>query len=99
MIAATNRFEDIDEAVLRRFECKVPVGVPNRNSRKKLVIKFLHGIDHELTEDDLEYISNLTFGWSGSDIEVNSTNLVVLQFQSQFNSNLINCRFYAEKQV
>lgn len=70
VIAATNRFEDIDEAVLRRFECKVPVGVPSSNSRKQLVAKYLHGIAYELFDEDLEHIANLTFGWSGSDIEV-----------------------------
>ena len=70
VIAATNRFEDIDEAVLRRFECKIPVGVPNSNCRKQLVEKYLVGIAYELSEEDLDIISNLTFGWSGSDIEV-----------------------------
>ena len=70
IIAATNRFEDIDEAVSRRFECKVHVAVPNACARKKLVMKFLKDIANDLTEDDLNFIANLTYGWSGSDIEV-----------------------------
>lgn len=37
VIAATNRIEDIDEAVLRRFECKVQVGVPDLDTRATMV--------------------------------------------------------------
>lgn len=70
VIAATNRIEDIDEAVIRRFESKVFVGVPNKMGRKRLITKFLRGIHHELSESDLEHIGDITYGWSGSDIEV-----------------------------
>lgn len=73
VIAATNRIEDIDEAVIRRFESKVFVGVPNKAGRKKLIIKFLQDIVYDLSDKDLDQIGDITYGWSGSDIEVRSS--------------------------
>lgn len=69
IIGATNRIEDIDEAMMRRFECKVHVGVPNKMARIKLFQKLLEDVSHSLTDKDYDNISNLTYGWSGSDIE------------------------------
>ena len=41
VIAATNRLEDIDPAVVRRFESRVYVGVPEYDTRVAMVINFL----------------------------------------------------------
>ena len=41
VIAATNRLEDIDPAVVRRFESRVYVGVPEFDTRVAMVINFL----------------------------------------------------------
>lgn len=70
IIGATNRIEDIDEAILRRFECKIFVGVPNKETRKKLIIFNLADINYHLSNEDIDQISNVTVGWSCSDIEV-----------------------------
>ncbi len=70
VIAATNRIEDIDEAVIRRFESKVYVGVPNKSNRILLIINFLKNIEYCLSDADLNHIADITFGWSASDLEV-----------------------------
>ena len=41
IIAATNRLEDIDPAVVRRFESRVYVGVPEHDTRMAMVTTFL----------------------------------------------------------
>lgn len=41
VIAATNRLEDLDPAVVRRFEAKVYVGVPEHDTRVAMIINFL----------------------------------------------------------
>jgi len=64
VIAATNRLEDLDEAVLRRFESKVLVNVPDLQDRLALVSNYLRGIDTNLNENEENII-----GWSGSEIE------------------------------
>jgi len=70
VIAATNRVEDIDEAMLRRFPIKVYVGVPNAMNREQLILRYLEGLENTLTESDLHHISEMAFGWSASDIEI-----------------------------
>lgn len=55
---------------MRRFECKIFVGVPSKDDRKELITKYLVGCEFTLSEKDLEDIASQTFGWSGSDIEV-----------------------------
>ena len=37
VIAATNRLEDLDEAVVRRFESRIYIGVPDKACREKQV--------------------------------------------------------------
>jgi SpoVK/Ycf46/Vps4 family AAA+-type ATPase len=69
VIAATNRIEDLDEAVVRRFECKVYVGLPSNQERCLLVSSFLKGVSSQLSKKDLIEIAIMTNGWSGSDIE------------------------------
>ena len=41
VIAATNRLEDLDPAVVRRFESKVYVGVPEHDTRVAMIVTFL----------------------------------------------------------
>lgn len=69
VIAATNRVEDLDEAVVRRFECKIYVGVPNQGDRRKMLDFFLSGVDWELSDHELNDVSIMTESWSGSEIE------------------------------
>jgi SpoVK/Ycf46/Vps4 family AAA+-type ATPase len=69
IIAATNRLEDIDEAIIRRFESRIYVGPPNYNARIQLIGSYLTSITHSLTSKDFDAIAELTYDWSGSDIE------------------------------
>ena len=41
VIAATNRLEDIDPAVVRRFESRVYVGVPDHDTRVVMIATFI----------------------------------------------------------
>ena len=41
VIAATNRLEDIDPAVVRRFESRVYVGVPDHDTRVVMIATFV----------------------------------------------------------
>ena len=70
IIAATNRLLDLDEAVVRRFESKIYVGVPNKKTRKCLIEKFMKDIEHNLTLEDIDRVCEICIGWSGSDIEM-----------------------------
>jgi SpoVK/Ycf46/Vps4 family AAA+-type ATPase len=68
VIAATNRPEDCDPALLRRFAVRVLVGLPTKRDRKKIIKRLLKDVDHTVTADQLDELADATEGWSGSDL-------------------------------
>ncbi|WOL08307.1 peroxisome biosynthesis protein PAS1 [Canna indica] len=68
VLAATNRPFDLDEAIIRRFERRIMVGLPSLESRE-LILRTL--LSKEKTEDGLDYkeLATMTEGYSGSDLK------------------------------
>ena len=69
VIAATNRVDILDEALLRpgRFDRKIQVALPSVRGRKKIL--GVHARDKKLAEDvDLKSIARQTTGFSGADL-------------------------------
>lgn len=69
VVAATNRPEDCDPALLRRFSIRVLVNLPTRRDRFKILTRFLEGIDHSVSRSQLDSLAIDTEGWTGSDLE------------------------------
>ena len=69
VIAATNRPEDCDSALLRRFAVRVLVGLPSQRDRKRIIRRLLTNIDNTITANHLNDLAIATDGWSGSDLE------------------------------
>eukprot|EP00934_Nitzschia_sp_Nitz4_P003717 Nitzschia sp. Nitz4//scaffold2_size372955//159091//160464//NITZ4_000413-RA/size372955-snap-gene-0.27-mRNA-1//1//CDS//3329546748//3707//frame0 len=69
VVAATNRPEDCDPALLRRFSVRVLVDVPTAQDRQEIFTRYLKGIEHSLTSDQLQALAMHTDGWTGSDLE------------------------------
>jgi cell division protease FtsH len=70
VVAATNRVDILDPAILRpgRFDRKVTVGRPDVKGRKEILNVHVKG--KPLSEDvDLEQIARTTAGFSGADLE------------------------------
>jgi SpoVK/Ycf46/Vps4 family AAA+-type ATPase len=67
--AATNRPDDCDSALLRRFELMLEVGLPTPQDRLLMFEKHLHDIDHNMTPRELNLLAAMTADWSGSGIE------------------------------
>ncbi|KAF2260749.1 AAA-domain-containing protein [Lojkania enalia] len=69
ILGATNRIQDIDEAILRRMPKKFPVALPNASQRHSIFSLTLRGtkIDHQ--NFDLDYLVRASAGMSGSDIK------------------------------
>lgn len=70
VIAATNRVNAVDEALRRpgRFDREIEVGVPATEGRKEIFMIHTRGMP--LDEDlDLDEFIDLTYGFTGSDIE------------------------------
>ncbi|XP_010924775.1 uncharacterized protein [Elaeis guineensis] len=68
VLAATNRPFDLDEAIIRRFERRIMVGLPSVDSRELILRKLL---SKEKVEEGLDYkeLATMTEGYSGSDLK------------------------------
>ncbi|GMJ13595.1 hypothetical protein like AT4G28000 [Hibiscus trionum] len=67
VLAATNRPFDLDEAIIRRFERRIMVGLPSIESREKILRTLLA---KEKAEDlDYKELATMTEGYSGSDLK------------------------------
>ncbi|CBI22603.3 uncharacterized protein LOC100257581 [Vitis vinifera] len=67
VLAATNRPFDLDEAIIRRFERRIMVGLPSVESRE-MILKTL--LAKEKAEDlDFKELATMTEGYTGSDLK------------------------------
>ncbi|KAI9161404.1 hypothetical protein LWI28_017024 [Acer negundo] len=67
VLAATNRPFDLDEAIIRRFERRIMVGLPSVENREKILKTLLA---KEKVEDlDFKELAVMTEGYSGSDLK------------------------------
>jgi SpoVK/Ycf46/Vps4 family AAA+-type ATPase len=69
VVAATNRPEDCDPALVRRFAVRVSVGLPSKRDRKKILNRYLGDVAHNIARSQLDGLAAMTDGWSGSDLE------------------------------
>lgn len=68
ILGATNMPWAIDEAARRRFAKRVYIPLPERETRKMQLRKLLELQNHTLLDADFESLTNMTEGFSGSDI-------------------------------
>ncbi|KAL1551973.1 hypothetical protein AAHA92_12829 [Salvia divinorum] len=68
VLAATNRPFDLDEAIIRRFERRIMVGLPVVENREKILRTLL---SKEKVDEDLDFLelATTTEGYSGSDLK------------------------------
>ncbi|KAF2125167.1 AAA-domain-containing protein [Dothidotthia symphoricarpi CBS 119687] len=69
ILGATNRIQDIDEAILRRMPKKFPVGLPSAPQRQNIFSLILRGTKIDAPNFDIEYLVRVSAGMSGSDIK------------------------------
>ncbi|KAK7399150.1 hypothetical protein VNO78_10326 [Psophocarpus tetragonolobus] len=68
VLAATNRPFDLDEAIIRRFERRIMVGLPSVENREKILRTLLakEKVDNDL---DFKELATMTEGYTGSDLK------------------------------
>jgi len=69
LLGATNRIQDIDEAILRRMPKKFSVSLPSASQRLRILGLVLKDTRVDKDSFDLEYLVRVTAGMSGSDIK------------------------------
>ncbi|KAK9665375.1 hypothetical protein RND81_14G108200 [Saponaria officinalis] len=67
VLAATNRPFDLDEAIIRRFERRIMVGLPGVENREKIMRTLLSKEHAE--EMDFQELATMTEGYTGSDLK------------------------------
>ncbi|TMW54762.1 hypothetical protein DOY81_000293 [Sarcophaga bullata] len=69
VLGATNRRDDLDQALLRpgRFDVEVVVSTPDFSGRKEIITLYLSKILHD--EIDLDMLARGTSGFTGADLE------------------------------
>ncbi|KAM6220408.1 spastin isoform 3-T3 [Rhynchocyon petersi] len=68
VMGATNRPQELDDAVLRRFIKRVYVSLPNEETRLLLLKNLLCKQGSPLTQKELAQLARMTDGYSGSDL-------------------------------
>ena len=73
IIGATNRPQEIDDAFIRRLSKRLYIPLPNKVSRKQLIMRVLekereNNNKYDISEEDIDDIINKTKGYSGSDL-------------------------------
>ncbi|XP_041789131.1 spastin isoform X2 [Chelmon rostratus] len=68
VMGATNRPQELDEAVLRRFAKRVYVALPAEETRFKLLKNLLEKHGNPLSHRELSQLARMTEGYSGSDL-------------------------------
>ncbi|XP_047177650.1 cell division control protein 48 isoform X1 [Vigna umbellata] len=67
VLAATNRPYDLDEAIIRRFERRIMVGIPSAENRERILKTLLAKEKYE--NIDFKELSIMTKGYTGSDLK------------------------------
>lgn len=68
VMGATNRPQELDEAILRRFPKRVYVSLPDTTTRVALLKRLLAKHNSPLSDSRLDKLARLTDGYSGSDL-------------------------------
>ncbi|XP_026059529.1 spastin-like isoform X1 [Carassius auratus] len=68
VMGATNRPQELDEAVLRRFAKRIYVALPTEETRLKLLKNLLSKHRTTLSQKELSQLARRTEGYSGSDL-------------------------------
>jgi SpoVK/Ycf46/Vps4 family AAA+-type ATPase len=69
VVAATNRPDDCDPALLRRFGIRVHLGLPTAVDRRRILKRLLEKVSHDISQAQLRDLANDLKDWSGSDLE------------------------------
>ena len=68
VIGATNRPQELDDAIIRRLTKRIYVQLPDENSRVVVLEKLLENQEHSLSKSELLMLAKRTDGYSGCDL-------------------------------
>jgi vacuolar protein-sorting-associated protein 4 len=81
VLGATNLPWDLDDAMIRRFQKRVYIPLPDAKAREEMVKIHLGDTPNNLSNADFEVLGEETEGFSGSDIDVLVTDALMEPFR------------------
>lgn len=69
IVGATNRPQELDEAVRRRMTKRLYIPLPEKVARKNMLESLVSSVSHSLSQGDFDTLAEMTRGYSGSDIK------------------------------
>ncbi|CAD8184398.1 unnamed protein product [Paramecium pentaurelia] len=88
VIAATNRIQILDEALLRsgRFDIKIEIKLPSEKDRKGIIGVHLHNKKHQISSGMIELVAKNANGFSGADMEniTNESAYIAIEKQQEY---------------
>uniref|UniRef100_A0A1A9UX84 AAA+ ATPase domain-containing protein n=1 Tax=Glossina austeni TaxID=7395 RepID=A0A1A9UX84_GLOAU len=69
VVGATNRPQELDEAVRRRFVKRLYIPLPEAEARINILTNLLKTVKNSLNFDDLKEVARLAEGYSGADMD------------------------------
>ncbi|RKD25758.1 ATPase [Ammoniphilus oxalaticus] len=84
IMAATNRMDMLDDALLRpgRFDRKISVDLPDKKARKQILL--IHTQNKPLAEEvDIDRVAQETYGFSGAQIESVTNEAAIYAFREE----------------
>jgi adenosinetriphosphatase len=86
VVGATNRPQDLDPAILRRFERSFLIPAPDLPARKDVLSKLLRGVELE-ADFDADRCARGTEGYTASDLAAVCRSAVLIPIKEQAKSN------------
>lgn len=68
ILGATNRPEELDDAIRRRFPRRLYIPLPPKESRVKIIESLIKDVSHNITNAQMKRIAEFTEGYSGADM-------------------------------
>lgn len=68
IIAATNRPQELDDAVIRRFTKRIYIDLPDEVTREEVISNQMKNVANCLSREEILEVVRMTFMYSGSDL-------------------------------
>lgn len=97
VLGATNRPNDIDNAILRRMPKRFSVKQPTSDTRRKILDIILADVELDDSEFDMDVLVNYTAGMSGSDMKEICRNAAMNAVREYMRSNIEDGKLKKER--
>ncbi|KAG5354355.1 Protein MSP1 [Yarrowia sp. C11] len=97
VLGATNRPNDIDNAILRRMPKRFSVKQPTSDTRRKILEIILADVELDKDEFDMDVLINYTAGMSGSDMKEICRNAAMNAVREYMRSNIEDGKLKKER--